>query len=96
MYVNNLTFIKHRGLFFIGKIRVHCTTIIFYEINTKICLFCISALTYNNGRREKGKKRRRGYMILVCLGSFDSDEVETSSYFLGVKHTLNLHFIKKV
>ena len=35
-------------------------------------------------------------MILVCLGSFDSDEVETSSYFLGVKHTLNLHFIKKV
>ena len=35
-------------------------------------------------------------MILICIGSFDSDEVETSGYFLSVKHTLNLHFIKKV
>ena len=35
-------------------------------------------------------------MILVCIESFDFDEAETSSYFLSVKHTLNLHFIKKV
>ena len=35
-------------------------------------------------------------MIVVRVVSFDSDEEETSSFFLSVNHTLNLHFIKKV
>ena len=33
--------------------------------------------------------------IFVCIVSFDSDEIETSSFFLSVKHTLGLNFIQK-
>ena len=36
---------------------------------------------------------RKNSIVLFTVVSVESDEIENSSYFKNLKHTLNLHFI---